>query len=86
MKFGLIVIGDEILSGRRRDRHFEYFRGLLQERGFQLNWLQILPDDPELLVTIPEPCSLALFTLGSLGLLGFRRRRRKSFLPVDLPA
>ena len=50
MKFGLIVIGDEILSGRRRDRHFEYFRGLLQERGFQLNWLQILPDDPKLLV------------------------------------
>lgn len=47
--FGLIVIGDEILKGKRRDRHFEAFRGLLSERGFDLAWLQILPDIPELL-------------------------------------
>lgn len=50
MKFGLIVIGDEILSGRRRDRHVAYFRELLKENGFSLYWVQILPDDPDLLV------------------------------------
>ena len=50
MQFGLIVIGDEILSGRRRDRHFDFFRQLLTRHGFSLRWFQILPDDPELLV------------------------------------
>ena len=50
MQFGLIVIGDEILSGRRRDRHFEYFRQMLARQGFSLRWFQILPDDPDLLV------------------------------------
>lgn len=47
--FGLIVIGDEILLGTRRDRHVEGLRNLLDERGFRLAWVQILPDDPELL-------------------------------------
>lgn len=47
--FGLIVVGDEILSGKRRDRHFEGIRGLLAERGLSLAWFQVLPDDPQLL-------------------------------------
>lgn len=47
--FGLVVIGDEILSGKRRDRHFDGFRGLLADRGFGLAWFQILPDDPALI-------------------------------------
>ena len=50
MKFGLYVIGDEILSGRRRDTHVEGFRRLLQARGHSLHWVQILPDEPEILV------------------------------------
>jgi molybdopterin-biosynthesis enzyme MoeA-like protein len=48
-QFGLIVVGDEILRGKRRDRHFDGFRVLLAERGFGIAWLQILPDDPQLL-------------------------------------
>lgn len=47
--FGLIVIGDEILSGRRRDCHVEAFRSLLENRGLRLGWVQILPDNPNLL-------------------------------------
>ncbi len=49
-RFGLIVIGDEILAGRRRDRHFEGIGGLLRERGLELAWARILPDDPDYLV------------------------------------
>jgi molybdopterin-biosynthesis enzyme MoeA-like protein len=47
--FGLIVVGDEILNGRRRDRHFEGIGGLLRERGFGLAWFRILPDEPDYL-------------------------------------
>jgi molybdopterin-biosynthesis enzyme MoeA-like protein len=42
---GLIVIGDEILSGRRADRHFPTVRGLLADRGLRLAWVSYLGDD-----------------------------------------
>ena len=48
--FGLIVIGDEVLRGKRRDRHFDGIRTLLGGRGYLLAWFTILPDDPGLLV------------------------------------
>jgi len=50
MVFGLIIIGDEILSGRRQDRHMQNLLALLKQRGLQLGWVQILPDDFDLLV------------------------------------
>lgn len=68
--FGLIVIGDEILSGRRRDRHFDFFRHLLAGRGLALAWLQILPDDPELLIKrLKETMSEGrpVFSCGGIG-------------------
>jgi molybdopterin-biosynthesis enzyme MoeA-like protein len=46
---GLIIIGDEILSGKRRDSHLAKFIALLGERGMQLSWAQYLGDDRELL-------------------------------------
>ncbi len=48
--FGLIVIGDEILFGKRHDRHMEHFRGFLGDRGLRLGRCWLLPDDPEVLV------------------------------------
>jgi molybdopterin-biosynthesis enzyme MoeA-like protein len=44
-ELGLIVIGDEILSGRREDRHFPNVRQLLAERGLRLAWVFYLGDD-----------------------------------------
>jgi molybdopterin-biosynthesis enzyme MoeA-like protein len=44
-RFGLIVIGDEILSGRRQDKHFPKVVELLGARGLQLSWVEILSDD-----------------------------------------
>ena len=43
--FGLIVIGDEILSGKREDRHFPNVRQLLADRGLRLAWVSYLGDD-----------------------------------------
>lgn len=47
MQVGLIIIGDEILSGKRRDSHLAKFIELLAERGMQLVWAQYLGDDRE---------------------------------------
>lgn len=44
--FGLIVIGDEILSGKRTDKHLPKFVELLAERGLQLSWAEYVGDDP----------------------------------------
>jgi molybdopterin-biosynthesis enzyme MoeA-like protein len=49
MQVGLLIIGDEILSGKRQDSHLAKFIALLAERGMQLSWAQYLGDDRELL-------------------------------------
>lgn len=48
--FGLIVIGDEILSGKRVDKHLPRFIELLKERGLKVTWSEYIGDDPERIV------------------------------------
>jgi molybdopterin-biosynthesis enzyme MoeA-like protein len=43
--FGLIIIGDEILSGKRQDKHLPKVIELLGERGLALSWARYLGDD-----------------------------------------
>jgi len=44
-RFGLIIVGDEILSGKRQDKHLSHVIGLLSARGLSLSWAQYLGDD-----------------------------------------
>ncbi len=44
-KFGLYILGDEILSGKRQDRHFEQVKSILGARGLALSWVHYLGDD-----------------------------------------
>jgi molybdopterin-biosynthesis enzyme MoeA-like protein len=43
---GLIIVGDEILSGKRSDKHLPKVIELLGERGLRLAWAEIVGDDP----------------------------------------
>ena len=45
--FGLIIIGDEILSGKRADKHLPKVIELLAARGLQLSWAEYVGDSPE---------------------------------------
>lgn len=47
MAFGVIIIGDEILSGRRVDKHLPKVIELLKARGLALAWAEYVGDDPE---------------------------------------
>ena len=47
MNFGLIIIGDEILSGKRADKHLPKVIELLAARGLQLAWARYVGDDPQ---------------------------------------
>jgi molybdopterin-biosynthesis enzyme MoeA-like protein len=44
--FGLIVVGDEILSGKRADKHMAKVIELLAARGLQLSWAEYVGDEP----------------------------------------
>ena len=45
--FGLIIIGDEILSGKRADKHLPKVIDLLAARGLQLGYAEYVGDDPD---------------------------------------
>jgi molybdopterin-biosynthesis enzyme MoeA-like protein len=46
-RFGLIIIGDEILSGKRADKHLPKVIELLKQRGLSLDYAEYVADSPE---------------------------------------
>jgi molybdopterin-biosynthesis enzyme MoeA-like protein len=49
MQIGLLIIGDELLSGRRQDKHLSYCIEALAQRDLQLDWVRMARDDAALL-------------------------------------
>ena len=45
--FGLIIVGDEILSGKRADKHMPKVIELLAARGLALAYADYVGDDPD---------------------------------------
>lgn len=43
--FGAVIIGDELLSGKRQDKHFAKIAEMLGARGLLLSWVEYLGDD-----------------------------------------
>lgn len=70
MKIGLILIGDELLSGLRQDKHMATIIGFLKARGLQLAWVRMIGDDWDLLVqTLRETLQSKeiVFSFGGIG-------------------
>lgn len=69
-QFGLIVIGDELLSGKRQDKHFPHLLALLAERGLELAWVRLISDQASLIEqTLRETFASAdvVFSCGGIG-------------------
>ena len=68
--FGAYVIGDEILVGKRQDKHLPFLIEALAKRGLRLSWAHYLGDDPQRL-TAALRRSLAspdvVFSFGGIG-------------------
>ena len=45
-EFGLVIVGDEILSGKRQDKHMSKVIELLSSRGLSLSHVDYVGDDP----------------------------------------
>ncbi|MEN9627563.1 MAG: hypothetical protein RJA10_790 [Pseudomonadota bacterium] len=43
--FGLVIVGDEILSGKRQDKHMAKVIEMLSARGLALSWCRYVGDD-----------------------------------------
>ena len=70
MDFGAIIIGDEILSGKRQDKHFAKIVELLGTRGLMLSWCEYVGDDPDRIVaTLKRSFASrdAVFSFGGIG-------------------
>lgn len=70
MRIGAIIIGDEIIRGKREDKHFAKLIGILGARGMRLDWCEYLGDKPEL-ITATLRRTLAsgdiVFSFGGIG-------------------
>ncbi len=67
---GLIIIGDEILSSKRRDKHFSHFIDALALRGLELAWCRIIGDNPGQIVETLQQTMAApdiVFSCGGVG-------------------
>ena len=67
---GLVIIGDEILSGRRADKHMPKVIELLAARGLQLAWAEYVGDDPERITTVLRRAFASgdlVFSCGGIG-------------------
>jgi len=68
--FGIYIIGDEILSGKRQDAHLSKVIALLSARGLQLSWANYLGDIPEQITSLLK-ASMArgdvVFSFGGIG-------------------
>jgi molybdopterin-biosynthesis enzyme MoeA-like protein len=68
--FGAFVIGDEILVGKREDKHLSFLIGALAKRGLRLAWAQYLGDDPERLTAALRrsfASSAVVYSFGGIG-------------------
>jgi len=68
--FGAFIIGDELLVGKREDKHLGFLIGALAKRGLRLAWAHYLGDDPQRLAEALArsfATSDVVFSFGGIG-------------------
>jgi molybdopterin-biosynthesis enzyme MoeA-like protein len=88
LKFGALIIGDEILVGKRQDRHLGFFIAALARRGLRLAWCEYSGDDPERLTatlrrTLAAPD--AVFSFGGIGATPDDHTRQSAAAALGVP-
>jgi molybdenum cofactor synthesis domain-containing protein len=66
----ILIIGDEILSGRTRDANMHHLAGQLTEKGIRLREVRVIPDEHATIVATVRALAAAhdhLFTSGGIG-------------------
>ncbi|MGH9576345.1 MAG: competence/damage-inducible protein A, partial [Terriglobales bacterium] len=86
--FGLILIGDELLSGKRGDKHFAWVVSTLNQRGLKLGWCRILGDDDVRLTAVLRESFAGddiVFSCGGIGATPDDRTRACAAAALGVP-
>lgn len=88
MPFGILLIGDELLTGKRADKHLPRVIELLHARGLELAWSMTVGDDAARL-TDTLRWTLAsgdiVFSFGGIGATPDDRTRQCAAAAADVP-
>lgn len=86
--FGAFIIGDEILVGKRQDKHFAFLIGALGRRGLRLRWAQYLADDPgrlEMALRASFAGQGVVFSFGGIGATPDDHTRQAAAAALGVP-
>ncbi len=84
----LLIIGDEILSGKRQDRHLAQANSLLKPRGLKVSEVSILSDEPQRLTNFLKNSfsrSDVVFCFGGIGATPDDRTRQCAADALGVP-
>ena len=87
-RFGLIIIGDEILSGKRQDKHLAKVIELLAARGLALAWARYVGDDRALITAALRDAFAGadiVFSCGGIGATPDDHTRQCAAAALDRP-
>lgn len=88
VSFELLIVGDEILSGKRKDSHLSAVIELLAERGLELRRVAICGDEPHDIAAVIRSAREAgsvLFSCGGIGATPDDQTRHAAALAFDRP-
>lgn len=85
---GVIIIGDEILSGKRQDAHLSQAIGILKTRGLSLSWAEYVGDEPERIAMLLKRTMASqdiVFCFGGIGATPDDCTRQSAAAAAGLP-
>jgi len=86
--FGALIIGDELLVGKRADKHLPFLIGALARRGLRLAWAQYLGDEPPRITAALRATfasSDVVFSFGGIGATPDDHTRQCAGAALDVP-
>ena len=87
-RFGLVIVGDEILSGKREDKHFATVIRLLAQRGLALGWARYAGDDRAALTALFRDTFASgdvVFSCGGIGSTPDDHTRQSAAAALGVP-
>ena len=85
--FGALIIGDELLVGKRQDKHLAFLIEALARRGLRLSWALYLGDEPERITAALRRSFAAgdiVFSFGGIGATPDDHTRQCAAAALDL--
>jgi molybdopterin-biosynthesis enzyme MoeA-like protein len=88
LAMGVVVVGDELLSGKRQDQHLAHVIQVLAARGVQVAWCRYEGDDEDHLAVTFRQTSLAripVLCFGGIGATPDDRTRQAAARAFEVP-